>query len=490
VPTSSASRPAIAATLPPPARPGARGVSLALVLGAQFMIILDLAVVNIALPQIGHGLRFSAASLSWVLNAYSLTFGGLLLFGGRLGDLLGRRKVFMAGLAIFTLASLAGSVATSAPALVAARAAQGAGGAVASPAVLALIVSSFPEGRERTRALGVFTAVVMGGASLGLVLGGLITAWASWRWVLFINVPIGAGVILAAPRFLPETARQSGRLDVTGALSSTAGMSALVYAFIRAATNGWADRGTVAAFAAAAALLAGFLVAEARSAHPVAPLRLFANRGRSASYLIRLLVAAGLFGMFFFLTQFLQEVLGFSPLRAGIAFLPMTVTLFGTSRLAPRLAGRFPPKPLMVAGLLPVVPGHHLRPGHPRANAGARRRAGGHARAADQHLAARRTPGGLRCRSQHGRRGAAGGRGARAGHPGHRLRQRCPRGGRAGSAHLGRAPGGRCRTGRAPGHHPGHGQLVHDGMRVRRGRAAASPAGAAAAPPAHRGSLS
>jgi len=195
----------------------------------------------------------------------------------------------------------------------------------------------------------------MGGASLGLVLGGMITEWVSWRWVLFINVPIGLAVIAAAPRFLPETARQPGRFDVAGALTSTAGMSALVYAFIRAASHGWSDSLTIAAFAAAGMLLAAFLAIEARSAHPVTPLRLFADRGRSASYVIRLLLVAGMFGMFFFLTQFLQEVLGFSPLRAGIAFLPMTIALFAVSRLAPRLVPRFGPKPLMVAGLLPVV---------------------------------------------------------------------------------------------------------------------------------------
>ncbi len=343
------------APFPGPVRSARRGISLALVLGAQLMIILDLTVVNIALPRIQHALGFSAADLSWVLNAYSLTFGGLLLLGGRLGDILGRRRVFMAGLFIFTLASLAGGLATSAPMLLAARAVQGVGGAIASPAVLALIVSSFPEVRERTRALGIFTAVVMGGASLGLVLGGMITEWASWRWVLFINVPIGIAVILATPRLLPETERQPGRLDVAGALTSTAGVAALVYAFIRAAANGWGDRLTLVAFAASAALVAAFLITETRSAHPVTPLRLFADRGRSASYLVRLLLVAGMFGMFFFLTQFLQEVLGFSPLRAGIAFLPMTAALFTVSRLAPRLVPRFGPQPLMVAGLLPVV---------------------------------------------------------------------------------------------------------------------------------------
>jgi EmrB/QacA subfamily drug resistance transporter len=354
---SSSSATLSTAHSPAPVRSAGRGISLALVLAAQLMIILDLTVVNIALPRIEHGLGFSAASLSWVLSAYSLTFGGLLLLGGRLGDILGRRRVFMAGLAIFTLASLAGGLATSAPMLLAARAVQGVGGAIATPAVLALIVTSFPEGRERTRALGIFTAVVMGGASLGLVLGGMITEWASWRWVLFINVPIGAAVILATPRFLPETERQPGRLDVAGALTSTAGMSALVYAFIRAASNGWADRLTLAAFAGAVALLAAFLATETRTSHPVTPLRLFADRDRSTSYLVRLLLVAGMFGMFFFLTQFLQEVLGFSPLRAGIAFLPMTAALFAVSRLTPRLVPRFGPRPLMMAGLLPVVAG-------------------------------------------------------------------------------------------------------------------------------------
>jgi len=321
------------------------------------MIVLDLTVVNIALPSIASGLHFSAPSLAWVLNAYSLTFGGLLLLGGRAGDILGRRRMFLAGIAVFTAASLAGGFATSAAWLLAARAVQGVGGAIASRAVLATIVSGFPEGRERTRALGIFTAVMMGGASLGLVLGGMITEWASWRWVLFVNVPIGAAVLLAAPHVLPESARQPGRFDIVGALTSTAGMSALVYAFIRVASSGWTDRPTLAAFAAAAALLAAFVVNESRSPQPITPLRLFADRSRAASYVARLLLVAGMFGMFFFLTQYIQEILRFSPLRAGVAFVPMTAALFAVSRLAPRLVPRFGPKPLMVAGLLPVLAG-------------------------------------------------------------------------------------------------------------------------------------
>src|SRR5215813_9293152 len=239
-----------------PLRPGRRaalhdrrGVALAIVLGAQLMIILDLTVVNIALPSIAHGLHFSATGLSWVLNAYTLTFGGLLLLGGRAGDILGRRRTFLAGIALFTVASLAGGLATSPAWLLTARAVQGVGGAIASPAVLALITASFAEGRERTRALSVYTAVVMGGGSLGLVLGGVITEWVSWRWVLFINVPIGIAVALAAPAFLPESQRQPGRFDLAGAVASTAGMTALVYGFIRAASDGWSNRMALGAFA-------------------------------------------------------------------------------------------------------------------------------------------------------------------------------------------------------------------------------------------------
>jgi len=334
-----------------------RGLALAIVLGAQLMIILDMTVVNIALPSIAHGLNFSAAGLSWVLNAYTLTFGGLLLLGGRAGDILGRRRVFIAGIILFTAASLAGGLAQSAGMLLAARAAQGVGGAIASPAVLAMITASFADGRERARALGIYTAVVMGGGSLGLVLGGVITEWVSWRWVLFINVPIGVLVAIAAPVFLSETARQPGHFDVTGAMTSTAGMVSLVYAIIRAAADGWGNPVALASFAAAAVLLSGFVWHESRARQPITPLRLFADRRRAGSYLTRLLIVAGMFGMFFFLTQFVQEILGFSPLRAGISFLPMTAALFGVSRLAPRLVSRFRPWTLMVTGMLPVVAG-------------------------------------------------------------------------------------------------------------------------------------
>jgi EmrB/QacA subfamily drug resistance transporter len=336
---------------------GHPGVALAIMLGAQLMIILDATVVNIALPHIQTGLHFSATSLSWVMNGYTLTFGGLLLLGGRAGDILGRRRMFIAGITIFTLASLTGGLATSAGMLLTARAVQGVGGALASPAVLALVVSAFPEGRERTRALGIYTGVVTGGSSLGLVLGGLITEWLSWRWVLFINVPIGLLVLVAAPLFVTETPRLPGRFDLAGAVTSTAGVAALVYAFIRAATNGWGDHIGLAAFGVAAVLLAAFLLTETRVHQPITPLRLFADVSRSGSFVARLLLVAGMFGMFFFLTQFIQDVLGFSPLRAGVAFLPMTIALFAVSRTAPRLMSMAQPKPLMIAGMIPVIVG-------------------------------------------------------------------------------------------------------------------------------------
>jgi EmrB/QacA subfamily drug resistance transporter len=326
-------------------------------LGAQLMIILDATVVNIALPQIQNGLHFSATSLSWVMNGYTLTFGGLLLLGGRAGDILGRRRMFLIGIVMFTLASLAGGLSPNAGVLLAARAIQGVGGALASPAVLALVVSGFAEGKERLRALSIYSAVVTAGGSLGLVLGGVITQWASWRWVLFINVPIGLVVAVLAPRYVTETPRQSGRFDLPGAITSTAGSAALVYGFIRSASNGWGDSVAIISFVAAAVLLVTFVVNERRAAQPITPLRLFADAARSGSYVARLLLVAGMFGMFFFLTQFVQDVLGFSPVTAGIAFLPMTLLLFAVSRLMPRLIPRIGGWRLMVLGMIPVIAG-------------------------------------------------------------------------------------------------------------------------------------
>ena len=414
-------------------------------LGAQLMIILDATVVNIALPHIQSGLHFSSTSLSWVMNGYTLTFGGLLLLGGRAGDILGRRRMFIAGIAIFTLASLAGGLATSAGMLLAARAVQGVGGAFASPAVLALVISAFPDGKERTRALAIYAGVVTGGSSLGLVLGGLITEWLSWRWVLFINIPIGIAVVALTPLFVAETPRQPGRFDLAGAITSTAGVALLVYGFIRAASDGWGNSVALASFALAIVLLAAFLVNETRAAQPITPLRLFADVSRSGSYAARLLLVAGMFGMFFFLTQFLQDILGFSPLRTGVAFLPMTIALFAVSRAVPRLIPRFGGRRLMIAGMLPVIagmawlsrvsPDDQLLDRGVRADAAVRPRHGCRLRAADVGLADGRASRGLRRRLQHGQRHAAGRRVAGPRGAGRRVRHRHEE--RAG------APGGR-----------------------------------------------
>jgi EmrB/QacA subfamily drug resistance transporter len=341
----------------PPRRTRHPGIALAVIVACQLMVVLDATVVFDALPSIQHSLHFSATGLSWVGNAYALAFGGLLLLGGRAGDVLGRRRVFATGIAIFTVASLLGGFATSSAWLLAARAVQGVGAALAAPSALALITSNFAEGHERNRALSVFSATSSAGGSVGLILGGALTDWASWRWVMFVNVPVGVAVLLLAPVFLDETERHRGRLDLAGAVTSVTGVVALVYAFIRAADAGWSDSTTLLAFAAGVALLVAFVAVESRAEQPVVPLRLFADRFRAASYLDMLLLAAAMFGMFFFLIQFLQNSLGFSPLRAGLAFLPMTGLLFGVARLAPRLVPRFGARRMMLAGLPVCVAG-------------------------------------------------------------------------------------------------------------------------------------
>jgi EmrB/QacA subfamily drug resistance transporter len=317
--------------------PGRPGVVLALILTCQLMVVLDATIVNIALPDIRTALHFSSASLSWVINAYTLTFGGLLLLGARAGDILGRRRTFLSGIALFTFASLVGGFAASSGQLLAARAVQGIGAALASPSALALLMTMFPQGRERTRAIGLYTAVSIGGSAVGLLAGGMLTQWVSWRWVLFVNVPIGVAVIALSRLVLPETPRRSGRFDLTGAMTSTIGMAALVYGFVHAATNGWANNGTIASFAVGVVLLVGFVLTEMQASSPITPLRLFADRNRSTSYLARLLLVAGMMGMFFFLTQFLQNLLGYSPIKTGLAFLPLTAMLFAASTLSARL---------------------------------------------------------------------------------------------------------------------------------------------------------
>jgi EmrB/QacA subfamily drug resistance transporter len=321
------------------------------------MVVLDATIVNIALPHIREALNFSTTSLSWVLNAYTLTFGGFLLLGGRAGDILGRRRVFIAGILLFSVASLLGGMATSSGWLLAARALQGVGAAIASPTALALITTNFAEGPARNRAFGVFAAVSGSGAAIGLLAGGMLTSWLSWRWVLFVNVPIGILLAMLAPLYITESERQPGRFDISGAATSTAGMAALVYGFIRSAQEGWSDAWTIASFAAAAVLLASFFLIERRTRQPITPLHLFRDRDRAGSYVIMLALAAALFGMFFFLTLFVQDVLGYSPLKAGFAFLPVTVALIFTAQVAARTLPRLGPKPLMTAGAVLAVIG-------------------------------------------------------------------------------------------------------------------------------------
>jgi len=333
-------------------RSGPSPLVMAIILTSQLMIVLDASVVITALPKIHDAFGFSPTGLSWVQNAYTLAFGGLLLFGARVGDILGRRRVYMAGIAAFTLASLAGGLAPNGTWLLTARTVQGVAAAIAAPSTLALLMTSFREPRERMRAISLYAAASSGGASIGLVLGGFLTDLLSWRWGLFINVPIGVVLVLLAPRYLQETERKPGRFDLAGAISSTLGMTALVYGFVRAGSAGWSDRATLASFVAALVLLAGFVLREQRAEQPILPLRLFASRERAGAYVARLFTVGGMFAFFFFLTQYLQEVLDYSALKAGFAFLPMTAVLFATSRLVPRFAGRISSNRLLIIGLV------------------------------------------------------------------------------------------------------------------------------------------
>jgi EmrB/QacA subfamily drug resistance transporter len=323
----------------------------------QLMLILDGSIVNIALPDIQRALDFTPTSLSWVINAYALAFGGLLLLGGRAGDIFGRRRTFIVGIAVFTLASLIGGFATSSAWLLASRAVQGVGAAIAAPSALALIMTTFDEGPARTRALSIFSAASAVGASVGLIAGGMLTDWASWRWVLFVNVPIGIAIVFLAPMYINETARRPARFDFLGAITSTLGVTSLVYGFIRASEQSWGDSLTISSFVAAVVLLALFILVESRVSQPIVPLRLLANRNRASAYFNMLLLPATMFGMFFFLTQFVQEVLDFTPIQAGFAFLPLSSVIFLTSQAVPRLLPRYGAKPLMVTGAVLITAG-------------------------------------------------------------------------------------------------------------------------------------
>jgi EmrB/QacA subfamily drug resistance transporter len=333
------------------------GLALAVIAVAQLMVVLDATIVNIALPSIQRALQFSATGLEWVINAYALTFGGLLLLGGRAGDLFGRRRMFVVGIVVFTLGSLAGGFATSATWLIIARAAQGVGAAIVAPTALSLIADTFREGSDRNRALGVYGAVAGAGGALGLLLGGVLTNFTSWRWVLFVNVPIGVVLAIVAPRVLAATPGRDGRLDLPGALTATGGMVLLVYGLSHAATNGWTDTVTLTSLGLAAVFLLTFLAIESRSEHALMPFSIFAQRNRDGAYVLSLVIGVAVFGVFFFLTQFVQNILGFSPLVAGVAFLPLTAAIIITAQIVARLVGRFGPRPFITIGPLLVAGG-------------------------------------------------------------------------------------------------------------------------------------
>ena len=331
------------------------GLALVVIATAQLMVVLDATIVNVALPDIQTALGFSGSGLEWVVNAYALTFGGLLLLGGRAGDILGRRRVFIAGIILFSVASLLGGFATSQAWLLSARALQGVGGAIVAPTALSLITTTFPEGPPRNRAMGVYAAMSIAGGAVGLIAGGLLTTYVSWRWVLFVNVPIGLVVALVAPRAFGESQRHRGRFDLPGAVTGTLGLAALVYGLSSAATtaNGvshWGDTKVLASLTAAVVLLASFLLIESRSEHALMPLRIFRNRNRSGAYLIMLCVGTALFGMFFFLTIFVQQVWGYSALKTGIAYLPMMATVMAMAGISAQLVPRIGARPLLLAG--------------------------------------------------------------------------------------------------------------------------------------------
>jgi EmrB/QacA subfamily drug resistance transporter len=350
----------------PASRPAVRvnpNTVLAVVAVAQFMVILDATVVNVALPTIQGDLGFSEQNLSWVLNAYTLMFGGFLLLGGRAADRLGRRSVFVAGIALFSGASLICGLAQSEGMLLVARGVQGLGGALVSPAALSIILTTFAEGPERNRALAVWGAIAGAGGAIGLLLGGVMVEVLTWRWVFFINVPIGAVLVALAPRIVPESRSESvarGGYDVGGAVAITLGTMALVFTLIKADGWGWASGRTLAGFAIAAALIAAFMVIERRHEDPLVPLGIFKNRSLAASDATMLVLAAALFGMFFFCTLYLQQVLGYSALKTGVSYMPFSLTLIGVSGVASGLVDRLTPKPVLVTGLLVTTVGFVL----------------------------------------------------------------------------------------------------------------------------------
>jgi EmrB/QacA subfamily drug resistance transporter len=327
---------------------------LTLVCLGVFMVILDVSAVNVALPAIRSSLGFSQTGLQWVVNAYTLTFAGFLLLGGRAADLYGRRRVFLIGLCIFTGSSLVGGLAQNQAMLVTARAVQGFGGAILSPATLTILITTFTDPKARARALGIWSAVAAGGGAVGVVLGGILTDLLSWRWILFINIPVGVALLAAALLFLPETRGivRSNALDAWGALTITGSLVSLVYAVVNTDGGSWTGWQTLVGLPLAAILLVAFIAIESRVSAPLVPLRLFRSRSVTGANVVMLLLSAALFAMWFFLSLYLQNVLGYSPLRAGFAFVPQTLTIMIGAQISTRLVQRLGARPLLIAGPL------------------------------------------------------------------------------------------------------------------------------------------
>ncbi|HEY2654782.1 MAG TPA: MFS transporter [Solirubrobacteraceae bacterium] len=334
---------------------------------AQFMVVLDNTIVNVALPSVQHGLHFSPANLQWVVNAYTLIFGGFLMLGGRAADLLGRRRLFVAGVVLFSAASMLNGLSQSSTMLIVGRGLQGLGGALVSPAALSIIMTTFQDTRERTRALGVWSAIAAGGAAFGLLLGGILTQLVSWRWNFFVNVPVGIATVLLAFRYVPESVADLGhrRFDALGATTVTAGLLTLVFGIVKAQSWGWGSVSTIAVMGSAVLILALFLVIENRSKAPLVKLSIFRIRTITAANSTMLLVASAMFGMFFFVSLYVQEILGYSPLKAGLAFLPASLGIIIGAAISQNLVGRFGPRNVAVGGLLLATAGMAVFTGVP-----------------------------------------------------------------------------------------------------------------------------
>jgi EmrB/QacA subfamily drug resistance transporter len=334
------------------------GIALLVIATAQLMLVLDNTITNVALPSMQLALNLPAADLNWVITAYALAFGGLLLVGGRMGDLFGRRRMFRLGLVIFTLASLIGGLATNAAMLIGARAGQGIGAAIAAPTALSLLAATFPAGPARNKALGVYGAMGGLGSVVGLLLGGALTQYASWRWVLFINIPIAIGVLVGTSVLSPGGNHDRGRVDLPGAIAATLGFGSLVFAINRSSTHGWTDRLTVGFLAAAVVLLVVFVLLQRFSAAPMLPGSILADRARAGAYVVMFLMGAGMFALFYFLTLYMQFVKGYAPMRTGFAYLPFALGIgLAAGGLGPKLLDKASARTVAAAGLVIAVVG-------------------------------------------------------------------------------------------------------------------------------------